>query len=620
MQKGKKAGSPLTKLLEMMARLQVSQNEFRSDLKKNEYKPRRIKKQIKNESREFEGRIKREPKRDLDETTRRVTRTKGRSERKVAGQTRRLRVLKIQIHTPRIYNQRYGKYVDHVWCWVAKTAHLQPKLDEQSLVEAICRHFPCNIENILIGSRASTIQQLVRTLGRVQETNGYFGHLVNWSPSYNNYNRRKNDRRNFRKEDQTRNKYMGNKLQLSKETQDQILGPEVLSFAIVYVDDISIVPKNIEEHLEQLDFLIYQLRKAEVTANFMKSKFMQAEVKLLGHIFPDFNPSFFLYIDAFNKALGAHLSQESPSGEIANIAFVSRSLKMAELAIVLISFIQEFYIGISDYTIYRPQESFLFTHVYGLQSRAPLPLIIAAVKKPTQLRELKGLMENLKEKQQADNYLQWISTELQTNEQGKKAELAKSFYIHQDVEKELIRWHHEILGHFGTQKIVAVIKENCCIPNLDKKVKQMVSSCDICQKAKITNKKQESHMKSVLADEPLSVVSVDISGPLPIFFRKILKYYIPTVGQPKIILSDHGSQFMSRRWGDTSRIGHQHSPGDLVLTRTHRQSSALDDKIKKFFLLYEEPCEVVNEVCPNAYRMKYTNSDNNHKYEEISYS
>lgn len=41
-------------------------------------------------------------------------------------------------------------------------------------------------------------------------------------------------------------------------------------------------------------------------------------------------------------------------------------------------------------------------------------------------------------------------------------------------------------------------------------------------------------------------------------------------------------------------------PGDKVLMRTHRQSSALDKTIKKFFLLYEGPFKVLR-CGPNSY-------------------
>lgn len=41
--------------------------------------------------------------------------------------------------------------------------------------------------------------------------------------------------------------------------------------------------------------------------------------------------------------------------------------------------------------------------------------------------------------------------------------------------------------------------------------------------------------------------------------------------------------------------------GDLVLTRTHYQSSAADKTIKKFFLIYEGPYKIIRKAGPNSY-------------------
>lgn len=42
-------------------------------------------------------------------------------------------------------------------------------------------------------------------------------------------------------------------------------------------------------------------------------------------------------------------------------------------------------------------------------------------------------------------------------------------------------------------------------------------------------------------------------------------------------------------------------PGDKVLVKTHNQSSAAADEIKKFFLLFHGPCTVEKVVHHNAY-------------------
>ena len=49
--------------------------------------------------------------------------------------------------------------------------------------------------------------------------------------------------------------------------------------------------------------------------------------------------------------------------------------------------------------------------------------------------------------------------------------------------------------------------------------------------------------------------------------------------------------------------------GQLVLVRRHDLSSAQDKEIKKFFLLYEGPYEIVEIKMNNAYAVSYTHLD-----------
>jgi hypothetical protein len=50
---------------------------------------------------------------------------------------------------------------------------------------------------------------------------------------------------------------------------------------------------------------------------------------------------------------------------------------------------------------------------------------------------------------------------------------------------------------------------------MEKTVRKILRTCDICQKAKINNQKQEGLMQHVIPDAPLAIVAVDLFGPLP---------------------------------------------------------------------------------------------------------
>ncbi|KAK4882873.1 hypothetical protein RN001_006192 [Aquatica leii] len=112
------------------------------------------------------------------------------------------------------------------------------------------------------------------------------------------------------------------------------------------------------------------------------------------------------------------------------------------------------------------------------------------VKRKEEEKKLKELMRNLEDKQKEDKHLNWIIKELEEDKMNKGEELKKNFRIQggllfrrgsrsedwwticvpSKIEKEVIKVYHEMLGHFGTQKIVSSIKENCYITNLGKKL------------------------------------------------------------------------------------------------------------------------------------------------------
>ena len=62
------------------------------------------------------------------------------------------------------------------------------------------------------------------------------------------------------------------------------LGPEVDDFISQYVDDLRVVSKNFEEHLEHLVIIFQKLIAAGFTLKFSKCKFVQETVEFLGHL------------------------------------------------------------------------------------------------------------------------------------------------------------------------------------------------------------------------------------------------------------------------------------------------------------------------------------------------
>jgi len=144
---------------------------------------------------------------------------------------------------------------------------------------------------------------------------------------------------------------------------------------------------------------------------------------------------------------------------------------------------------------------------------------------------------------------------------------------------ELIIKVHQHFGHVGPKKCILAIREFCFFSSFQTRIRNVVQTCQLCQRAKISNTRVAGEMRSVLADVPLGRVLVDLYGPLPPgwnnvrfifvvldnFTRYVRLYplkkstavavtnrmvndYIPTYGTPRCIVSDHGVQFTSRVW------------------------------------------------------------------------
>lgn len=146
-------------------------------------------------------------------------------------------------------------------------------------------------------------------------------------------------------------------------------------------------------------------------------------------------------------------------------------------------------------------------------------------------------------------------------------------------QRSLIEAIHLKLGHPGVFKTHSHLKKFYYWKGLSAQVKQLVTSCDMCQRVKYLSISMEGEYNCVTSERPNDLVTVDFYGPLPrarggmqyIFvlldafskhvtlypmknatvrmtLKKIFTQFIPKFGTPKRILSDHGSQFTSHLW------------------------------------------------------------------------
>ncbi|GFU51508.1 transposon Tf2-6 polyprotein [Trichonephila clavipes] len=149
-----------------------------------------------------------------------------------------------------------------------------------------------------------------------------------------------------------------------------------------------------------------------------------------------------------------------------------------------------------------------------------------------------------------------------------------------DMQTELIKLAHE-KGHFSSAKTEEIVKREFFIPNLSKQVQNVIINCVSCILANKKCGKKEGFLNPIpKEDVPLSTYHVDFIGPLPSTNKRYqhiltiidaftkftwlypvksttledaldkLKLQQKTFGNPKRIITDKGSPFNSKGFGD----------------------------------------------------------------------
>lgn len=65
---------------------------------------------------------------------------------------------------------------------------------------------------------------------------------------------------------------------------EQALGPEVDPYTMIFVDDILVVSKSHEEHIQHLSKIFQKFRESNITLNESKCEFIKQNVRFLGHL------------------------------------------------------------------------------------------------------------------------------------------------------------------------------------------------------------------------------------------------------------------------------------------------------------------------------------------------
>ncbi|KAF0714585.1 Retrotransposable element Tf2 protein type 1, partial [Aphis craccivora] len=226
------------------------------------------------------------------------------------------------------------------------------------------------------------------------------------------------------------------------------------------------------------------------------------------------------------------------------------------------------------------------------------------------------------------------------------------------MNQAIVQETHERYGHMGTYKVYQISKLQYKMSNMYRTNKKIVKKCDICQKSKcdnqMTRETNPQHHLGKTALYPIKKATTET------ILRKITNEFIPNIGPIEQLLTDNGTQFHSKKWfqqmetlgiqtrhtttyhpesnsveranrkidydnttsnepviewvrkklkskaearnkiKDQGKKFKQYKKGQQVLVKEHKLSSAEDQEIHKFFLLYKGPYTVIQSYDNNT--------------------
>lgn len=230
-------------------------------------------------------------------------------------------------------------------------------------------------------------------------------------------------------------------------------------------------------------------------------------------------------------------------------------------------------------------------------------LSIAMLKSSPEFKNIKLTFKNLPELQQGDPWIHKVIQCLRMSNvnddhyirsatwyyyynhllfrKGSQDNIGYKLCIPLKCVRELVLQQHTDSGHFGYKKTYYLMLKSFYWPKMLKSIRQIVTSCDLCQKTKQA-KGVHGEFNSMVSQSPGALVTMDLMGPLPssragatqilvvvdsfsrytrlyalkkgtarAIVNRLVKEYFSSVLVPKAILTDNGTQFHSKVWKET---------------------------------------------------------------------
>ncbi|KAL6446826.1 hypothetical protein ACFW04_001334 [Cataglyphis niger] len=385
---------------------------------------------------------------------------------------------------------------------------------------------------------------------------------------------------------------------------DKIISPALEPNVFVYLDDIIVISKTFDDHLRLLtEVFRRRLRDARLRLNPEKCKFCVDQLKYLGHVVdrkgirtdpektlisapvlacPDFARRFVLQTDASTSGLGAVLTQNFEEGERV-ITYASRTLNSAErnysatelecLAVVwgirrmkgylegkgTLNRVADALLRQPEVCVAKPRRCGWYQRVLEETERDPSSRPDFRVQNG---KLYKHILHNLNFK------------ETSADEQWKEC-------VPKEQRAKIISQHHNepTAGHLGIAKTIARIAEYFYWPGMFREIAAYVRTCPTCQAHKVAQEQPTGKLHATDIQKPWEQVTTDLVGPLPrsrqghtwLFVmqdrfskwvelaplrqatakattRTITERVILRHGRPESILSDNGTQFVSKEF------------------------------------------------------------------------
>jgi len=183
--------------------------------------------------------------------------------------------------------------------------------------------------------------------------------------------------------------------------------------------------------------------------------------------------------------------------------------------------------------------------------------------------------------------------------------------------QKLMLFIHASLGHLGSDKCNAEIKDAFHFRGLSRKLRKLIAACDICQRTKHINRAYDVAEKHHLPQRPGELCAVDLYVNLPtsrgnaryIFvcydvfakhvklyplkstttkacLNRFLNHYFANAIKPKVVLSDNGSLFRSTAWTKKLKEHGVHTRFPPIRHPESNPSERVMRELSKFFRIY----------------------------------